>query len=252
MKRKYILFIVVFCLAASMIYAVDKEKTVFNQFLYPKNLIEMQKAFNLIVTNEQNYKELVIGELEKCVTRPNKTPDALIYLAALLRDQRYVQPLAKLIKNADYSENRCIYSCPIVFSLAIFSSFSNYPLPVFDDNLSAVYDLKSETERIKKISMAPEEASKYLTGPAVDITLKKMETLPLAMVIKKAGPTTKDVNERLAAAVVLQSHVTNDKYLKELYWLAIADVPNDASGEYRFSIHWAIYRAETYRKLKKL
>ena len=104
---------------------------------------------------------------------------------------------------------------------------------------------------MKNISIEPEDANKYATGPGIDKLLHDMEALPMSDVIKIAGPETADSLKRMAAAFVLQSHVSNDKYLKELYWLAITDLINDASGEYRYAIHWAIYRAETYRKTNK-
>jgi hypothetical protein len=213
-------------------------------------MTERQRAFNLIIADQKKYKDTVLDELQKFAKKPNKTPDALIYLAAFLRDKRYIGPLASLMNSAEYSEHHCIYTCPIVFSLVIFNYFTDYPLPPLDDNLTAVHDLRSTVEWVKHISIEPEEARKYIVGPGVDESLKRMEALPLADVIKVAGAKTKDANERLIAAIVLQAHVTNDKYLKELYWLAITDVPNDASHEYRNAIHWAIYRAEKYRKKK--
>lgn len=122
---------------------------------------------------------------------------------------------------------------------------------MLNDKLTAVHDYESERERVSNISLEPESAYKYGTGPVFDPLLQEMEALPLTDVIKIAGLTTKDGLRRLGAATVLQAHIADDKHLNELYWLAISNVPNDASGEYRSSIHWAIYKAETYRKLKK-
>ena len=80
--------------------------------------------------------------------------------------------------------------------------------------------------------------------------LDELEAMPLSDVVRLAGPENPDGHKRMAAAVVLQAHITDDKFIKELYWLAIINLPNDASGEFRDSIHWAIYKAETYLKLK--
>lgn len=249
-KIKYILFTIVFCLVYSTVYADDNDRIILSQFLSSQSMTERQNAFNVIIANDKKYRDTVLDQLQKFIKKPNKTPDALIYLAAFLKDKRYIRPLATLMSNADYSERHCIYSCPIIFSLVIFDSFTDYSLPQLNDNLPAVHDLRREVERVKHISIEPEAASKYIVGPGVDESLKRMETLPLADVIKLAGAKTKDANQRIIAATVLQAHVTNDKYLKELYWLAIIDVPNDASAEYRDAVHWAIYRAETYRKKK--
>jgi len=249
MRIKYILLTVIFCLVSGTGYAGNNETMILRQFLYSKSLNEQQKAFNLIVANDSEYRQLVLAELQSYSAKPNEIPDALIYLAAFIKDQRYVQPLVKLINNANYSEDHCIYSCPIVFSLVVFNSFSAYVVPALDDKLTAVQDLKSEIGRVKDISIKPENASKYATGPGIDKMLHDMETLPISDIIKIAGPETADGKKRMAAAVILQSRTTNDKYLKELYWLAITNLQNDTSGEYRNAIHWAIYKTETYKKL---
>jgi hypothetical protein len=114
-----------------------------------------------------------------------------------------------------------------------------------------VGDYKAERELVSKISLEPENANNYGTGPALAPLLEEIEPLPLKEVIKIADPNTKEGLRRIAAAAVLQAHITDDQYLNELYWLAISDLPKDASAQYRYSIHWAIYKAETYRKRKK-
>lgn len=251
MKMQYIILVIVCCLASKTVLAGDNEKTTLRRYLHSGRVNEQQTAFNVIVANHNNFKNLVLTELQRYSSRPDKTPDALLYLAAFIRDRRYVQPLSKLINNADYSEDRCIYACPIVFSLVVFSLFTDYSLPLLDDNLTAVQDLKSEREWVRHISIKPEPASKYAEGPGIDQLLHDMEALPVSEVIRIAGLETPDGNKRMAAAFVLQAHVIDDRYLKELYWLAIKNLPNDASGEYRGAIHMAIYKAETYKKLNK-
>ncbi len=251
MKTQYVILTVVFCLASSNIFAGDAEKTRLSEFLHSSSVSDQQKAFTLIIANDNKYKDLVLTELEVYLDKPNKTPDALLYLAAYIRDQRYIRPLSKLINNDNYSANHCIYTCPIVFSLVVFSSFTDYSLPVLNDKLTAVRDLKSEREMVKNISIELNPAYMSASGPGIDQLLHELETLPLSEVIKIAGSDITDGDKRTAAAIVLQAHVMDDHYLKELYWLAIKNLPNDASGEYRAAIHWAIYKAEMYRKKKK-
>ena len=251
MKTQYIILTITFCLATSSVFAADAEKTTLSQFLYSSSVNERQKAFTVIIANDNKYKDLILTELEFYSNKPDKIRDALLYLAAYIRDRRYVRPLSKLINNDNYSANHCIYTCPIVFSLVIFSSFTDYSLPVLNDKLTAVQDLKSEGERVKRISIELNPAYIYASGPGIDQWLHEMESLPLSEVVKIAGPETVDGDKRMAAAIVLQAHAMDDRYLKELYWLAIENLPNDASGEYRGAIHWAIYKAETYRKLNK-
>lgn len=250
MKVQPILLIIFLGVMTSIAYGSDNEKATLNRFLYSKNSHERQQAYNVITSNKDKYRNAVLTELQVYARKPDKTPDALLYLAAFIKDERYIQPLSLLINSGNYSEEHCIYSCPIVFSLVVFASFTDYRSPSLNDKLTAVHDYKSEREWVNKISLEPEKASKYGTGPAFDPLLQEIEPLPIQDVIKIAGPTTKDGLRRLAAATVLHAHIADDKYLNELYWLAISDVPNDASGEYRYSIHWAIYKAETYKKRK--
>jgi hypothetical protein len=251
MKTQYVICTIVFCLASSNVFAGDSEKTTLSQFLHSNSVNERQKAFTVIIVNDNKYRDLILTELEVCSNKPDKTPDALLYLAAYIRDQRYIRPLSKLINNVNYSAHHCIYQCTIVFSLVIFSSFTDYSLPVLNDKLVAVRDLKSEREMVKNISIELNPAYMSASGPGIDQLLDEMEALPISEVIKIAGPETADANKRFAAAIVLQAHAMDDRYLKELYWLAIEDIPNAATSEYRGAIHWAIYKAETYRKLNK-
>ncbi len=113
-------------LVYNIVYAGDNERLILNQFLSSKSMTEREKAFNVIIAAEKKYRDTVLDELQIFAKKPNKTPDALIYLATFLRDKRYIGPLTSLMNNADYSEHHCIYSCPIVFSLVIFSSFTDY------------------------------------------------------------------------------------------------------------------------------
>lgn len=251
MKIQSILLITFLTLTTSIAYSNENEKAMLNRFLYAKNAADRLHAFDVIISNKDNYKKHVLNKLQLFSTKPDKTPDALLYLAAYIKDQRYIRPLSTLINNDTYSTDHCIYSCPIVFSLVVFSSFTGYSLPELNDTLTAVYDFKSEREKVKNISIQPEHANNYARGPGIDPLLREMETLPISDVIKIAGPKTSDGLRRMAAAVILQAHIADDKHLNELYWLAISDLPNDASGEYRDAIHWAIYKAETYRSRRK-
>jgi hypothetical protein len=250
-KMKYIILALACCLVSNIVFAGDNEKAILRQYLVPGNVAEQQKAFNVITANPNKYRNLVLTELQRFSSSPDNTPDALLYLAAFIRDPRYIRPLSKLINNALYSEDHCIYACPIVFSLVVFSSFAGYTLPRLDEKLTAVQDLKSQREWVKRISPIREPVSKYVQGPGIDQLLHDLGALPLSEVIRIAGPETTDANKRMAAAFVLEAHVVDDRHLKELYWLAINNLPNDASAEYRAAIHQAIYKAETHKKSNK-
>jgi hypothetical protein len=225
------------------------EQNIFNDFLHSKNINKRYKAFITIVSNDKKYRDIVLTKLLHYQENPDTTPEALIHLAAFLKDQRYILPLTKMINNTKYSENRCIYVCPIIFSLVIFDCFTTFSVTEgLNENVNAVEDLKRDIKWVKSISLKSEKASKYVTGPGAR-PLSEMETLPLAEVLKLAGPNTKDVHKRMNAAFVLQYGTVNDTYLAELYWLARTYL-DDASNEYLNAVYQAIYRAETARKIK--
>lgn len=147
-------------------------------------------ATNVIIANETKYKNLVLTELHSYATKPTKTPDALLNLAAFMKDETHARFLTNLINNDGYSSKHCIYRCSLVFSLVIFNSFSNYVLRAVNDKLSAVHDLPSEIGQFKDIPIEPEKASEYATGPGIDQLLLEMETLLMSDAIKITGPET--------------------------------------------------------------
>ena len=133
MKIQPILLVIILSLMSGTAFGSDNEKATLNRFLYSKNVAERQQAFNVISSNKDQYRNAVLAELQGYANKPTKTPDALLYLAASIKDERYLQPLSKLINNENYSEEHCIYGCPIVFSLVVFSSFTNYSSPLLND-----------------------------------------------------------------------------------------------------------------------
>jgi hypothetical protein len=76
-----------------------------------------------------------------------------------------------------------------------------------------------------------------------------MELLSVEELIKITGPENPDPNERLLAAQALVGKVIDDKNLTELYWLAIEELPRDASGIYLCDTLRAIARAEIAKSL---
>lgn len=117
MKIQSFLLIIFLSLTTSIAYGGDTEKATLYQLLYSKITDQRLQAFNAITSNKDKYKSQVFAELQAFSAKPDKTPDGLLYLAAFIKDQRYIPPLSKLVNNENYSGEHCIYSCPIVFSL---------------------------------------------------------------------------------------------------------------------------------------
>lgn len=231
--------------------AHTEEQVVLDRFLLSKDLQERKKAFSTILANDASYRDLVLAKLQKSSAVPTDTPDSLIYLAASLKDPRYVDPLSKLINNTSYSGDRCVYSCPIVFALTILRCFAGAELPTnLDTSSTPVKDLRRTIQHVQSMPIEPQTTSTIAQGPGIDQLIQDIEKRPMSEVLQIAGPETKNARRRMAAAYVLQAKITDPKYLDDLYWLAATDL-NDASGEYRAAIYSAIYRVETV-KLKHL
>ncbi len=247
-KRIYLVLVVGFFYCFCSIELNDKE--IFNEFLYPSDIGKVENAYFTIIDQENDFKDIILNELERYIENPDSTPDALIYLAAIIRDERYVPILVNFIENPAYSYNQCIYTCPIVFALTIYSCFSPYSLPdTLNMALSPVKDLISEINRVNKISLKSEKASEYIKGPGIDSDLKLGESMSTEQLLILASSKNDGSISRLAAAYILEYRTDSDEYLSDLYWLAITGY-KDASMEFLSSVHRAIYKAET-AKLNK-
>ncbi len=249
MKKVFYIILLIFVCKA---YSQTTTELTLNNFLYSKDIEVAHKSYLHIIKNQNKYKDLIYKNLIKCSrdTKQVNIPDRLIYIATYIKDKDFINPLTDLISNKDYSDNSCIYSCPIVFSLAIYSCFTEYKLSSkFDPKITPVKDLMETIKYINKISLAKESPSKNCRGPGIDSLLKSTEKLSFNEIIRQAGPQNHNYKSRYAAAVVLEATTDDDKYLDDLYWLAITEV-KDASCEFRSAIYQAIYRAETARRLK--
>jgi len=251
---KYILLIAgifsVF-LFSSPVFA--EKKPLFQKFLYSDDLKEVERAYWRIAKHPDEFEDIVLNELLIYSEDPSKTPDRLLYIAAYIRDNRYIEPLLHILKDEEYSENSCIYDCPIVFSLIIYGAFSNYSLPSdLDRNYFAVNDLYSGIDRISKMSLKHENASNHIIGPGVDAHFKKGEFLPTEEIIRSAGPGNFGLIPRRIAAFILQYRLVDPKFLPDLYWLAISEPEPRGAEEFRTAIYWAIYKTEKLRKKEYL
>ncbi len=227
--------------------ANNHEAETLSTFLESESFDEKFEAFSNISSNKNRYQDVVFRELQKYQGNIHETPDDLIYLAAYIKDQKYMAPLMILLNDPDYSWQECIYDCAIVFSLVIFGAFTDIDVPIDESSkLTAVGDFQSELRRVRSLELKEEKASDYVKGPGIDSALNAMESLPLDEVIRKAGPFNENTGERMVAAFVLNYGTSTSEYLDDLYWLAITGY-DDASSQYLGAIHQAIYRAETAR-----
>lgn len=102
-------------------------------FLSSENSQEERRIFFEIVKNQKRYSAQVKQKLETFQkTRDPKINvlNKLLYLAAIIKSDKFVEPLVKMLEDKQYLMDECIYDCPIVFTLTVFAISTNWSPPV--------------------------------------------------------------------------------------------------------------------------
>jgi hypothetical protein len=176
-------------------------------FLSSEKNPEERRAFSEIVKNQKQYSAQVQQKLEAF----QKTRDPrinvlnkLLYLAAIIKSDKFVQPLVKMLEDEQYLMDECIYDCPIVFTLTVFAISTNWSPPASmsksQEQNTKVYDLLPRIRYIRNLPLRREEAGDYIKGPGIDVLLEKAHRLSKKELIKQAGPENTDLDSRYAAA----------------------------------------------------
>jgi hypothetical protein len=239
------LMINILFLTISNLFALEiNDERTLDKYLSSKKTEVVLKTYLEIIGNPNRYVKLILDKFQYYKDKSEETPNSLIYIASYIRDPRFLPYLITLIQDTSYSNYSCIYSCPVVFSLTIFSCFTNNRLPHLDNKFTPVYDLYSEIDHVKNIKLVSEKPYNwYNTGPDMDSTFKIIEKLPTTNIINIAGPNNSNSISRYYAACILKCRLIETTYLYELYWLAITE-QQDESAQYRFQIYNAIYKTE--------
>ncbi len=212
-----------------------------------KDLTVKGGAFQKIANNGEMYSDEILSRL--IVYSESKTGsidelNTLIYLAAVVKDKRFLGPLWKMLIANGYLVDECLYECPIIFSLSVFAIATDWnPPEKLNGSNIKVEDFYRIYHSLGSLSLQKDHAYNHVSGPGIDEELKQVATLAEEDIIKQAGPQNSDSRSRYAAAYELEYSVVDDKNLLDLYWLAINETVG-ASKEYRSAINRAILRAE--------
>jgi hypothetical protein len=221
-------------------------------FLNSDKLEERKAAYLDILANKEAYIDQIHYELDfiqRTKDKRYRTFNKLTYLAAIIRNVRFIDPLWKMLDDIDYLDSECIYCCPILFALTLYALYTDWSPP--DDILA--YELQKEISREKEkidVPLYRKTSGVQYASPEWQDWLRKTELLSVEELIKMTGPENPNNTIRHNSASVLAPAVTDDKFLVELYWLAIEELVRDASGIYRCDIFEAILRAERARAQK--
>jgi hypothetical protein len=228
-----------------------------DKFLNSAERSERKAAYLDILQNKEAYIDQIQKELEtfqRTKDRRFNILNRLLYLAAIIRSEKFIDPLWKMFNDFDYLWHTCIYCCPIDLTLTLYATYTTWSPPneIFDTRNDMTVQLQEAIRREKGSKDIPliREHSNYPYGsPEHRELMGKMELLSVEDLIKMAGPENPDLTQRSNATYVLGLVVIDDKNLTELYWLAI-EAPHDVSGIYLCNVYWAIERAERARAQK--
>ena len=215
------------------------------------DIAERRVAYLEIIKNKEAYIDQVQGELSTYRQIKNPRSDVfnrLLYLAAVLKSEKLINPLEQILEDTEYLQNYCLYDCPLSLAIAVYavafnSSFGTNGAADGDTILSSESLLRS-TRNSPLVRGRPE--IEWASQQDQELQ-RKTASLSEVELIKQAGPDNWDSTLRLIAADVLANTVIDDTNLTDLYWLAIEEYYPDGAQEYRTFIYRAILRAEKAR-----
>jgi hypothetical protein len=218
------------------------------------DIAERRVAYLDIAKNKEVYIDQVQAELN--AYRQIKNPRSaifsrLLYLAAVLKSEKLINPLERILEDTEYLQYQCLYDCPLSLAIAVYAVSLNSS---FGRNGAADGDTISSSESLLKVTR---NTSLVRGRPEIEWASqqnqelqRKAASLSEEALIKQAGPDNPDSTLRLIAADVLANTVIDDTNLTDLYWLALEEVKPDGAQEYRTFIYLAILRAEKARALR--
>ena len=159
-----------------------------------------------------------------------------VTLASYLRDVAFAGILLDSLQDADV-EARCEHPDPLVLAFTVHAAFGSWQPPLtLNPGLPCVRAFQAELERLPgSRGQAPRPP---VAGASTAHAQRERQ------LIAQAGPATADRATRLAAAKALASSVTTGTNRRDLYLLAMNDLPEDPEREYLGAVYAAIYRAE--------
>jgi hypothetical protein len=221
-------------------------------FLNSEDIRERKTAYLDILRNKDSYIDPIQLRLESF----RRTKDQrfsilnkLICLTAIIRSEKFISTLWEMYEDYDYIWEDCIYSCPIIFTLTLYTLYTDWSPPKESKNAdnSMGHDLNAIilwARESRKLPLIRGRSGMHFRRPEDQEWLRQTESLPEEQLIEIVGPENPDSDTRLWASTILANTVVDSANLIELYWLAIEDMTDDASGLYRGSIYRAILRAE--------
>ncbi len=224
-----------------------EHKDSYDALLHSRSLTVQRKALIAILADPQKYILRIqqsLRDYPRLLRTDRVAANRAVIISALLRDPSFPPLLVRNVGAPDVLDE-CVYDCPVVFALTIQACFANWSPPVnLDTRLTTVGDLRRAIKIVPRIDLKPGSIEDVVQGPSLEKHRKEIEGKTEEQLIRMAGPMSSSIDTRLFAAFRLETLVSSSKNRIDLYLLALNDIPQDASEEYRSAAYTSIYRTE--------
>jgi hypothetical protein len=222
----------------------------YDVLLHSQSLDEQRTALTVILRDPKPYLPRIqrsLRDYPRLLRSDWTAENRAVYVAALVQDPSFPPILVGILRNKEVLAE-CKYGCSVELALTIHACFAGWTLPSnLDSRLTSVYDLRETVRRVPGITLQIRPIDEVVQGPGLEQHRKEIEGKTEEQLIQLAGPSTPSYETRVFAAYRLETSISTSKNRIDLYLLAMNDIRNDASGEYRNAIYESIYRAELAR-----
>jgi hypothetical protein len=222
----------------------------YDALLHSDSLSEQRTALRTISRTPRLYLPRLrqsLRDYPRLVVSDPRAAGRAVTLATYLRDPVFVSLLLDSLGHPDV-EAGCAHACPVVLALTVHAAFGGWTAPLdLNPGLTTVHDFQAAVERMARLSLAVVPVKSLTAGAGSDPDLSTVDGKSERQLIEMAGPQTSSFALRRLAALALQASVTTSVSRRELYLLAMNNIPDDASERYLQAVYEAIYRAEFAR-----
>jgi len=239
------------CLIFPRAFASASSPNALDVLLKSTSISERRDAYMDILKDPGAYSDRILLGLDiwqKTRDQGIEVLNKLIYLAAVLKRDEFIEPLINIASDPKYMEPECIYGCPAILALAVLSISKRWTPPDRVANRENTY-LHDLDLVLGGVSLSRSRPGITFARSEDQELLSKTETLSEEELIKRAAPFNKEYKTRWLATEVLSCIVMDDKNLVEFYWLALEEI-GDRAFEFRNAIYRTILRAEKARAIK--
>jgi hypothetical protein len=225
----------------------SKQRDSYDVLLHSRSLEEQRTTLTGILRDPDAYIPRIqegLRDYPRLLRSDWIAANRAVYVAVLVRDPSFPPILVQILGDKQVL-GECEYACPVVFALTIDACFAGWNIPSnLNSKLTTVSDLLAAAQRVPIITLQTRPIEDVVQGPGLERHREEIEGKTEDQLIQIAGPRTPSADTRLLAALKLETSVSTSKNLIDLYLLAMNDIQDDASGEYRSAIYESIYRAE--------